>query len=49
MKAAVDRRMRGRAGRQGDPGNPAVLRFIGDDLMRMFGSERIAGIMDKLG
>ena len=45
----VDRQLRGRAGRQGDPGSSVFYVSLEDDLMRMFGSERIAGIMDRLG
>ncbi|MFO7868111.1 MAG: preprotein translocase subunit SecA [Bacteroidales bacterium] len=45
----VDRQLRGRAGRQGDPGSSVFFVSLEDDLMRMFGSERIAKIMDKLG
>src|SRR6185503_63290 len=45
----VDRQLRGRAGRQGDPGSSQFYVSLEDDLMRMFGSERIAAIMDKLG
>jgi preprotein translocase subunit SecA len=45
----VDRQLRGRAGRQGDPGSSKFFVSLEDDLMRLFGSERIAGIMDKLG
>ena len=45
----VDRQLRGRAGRQGDPGSSQFYVSLEDDLMRMFGSERIAGLMDKLG
>jgi len=45
----VDRQLRGRAGRQGDPGSSQFFVSLEDDLMRLFGSERIAGIMDKLG
>ncbi len=45
----VDRQLRGRAGRQGDPGTSQFYVSLEDDLMRMFGSERIAGMMDKLG
>ncbi|MCQ2346119.1 MAG: preprotein translocase subunit SecA [Paludibacteraceae bacterium] len=45
----VDRQLRGRAGRQGDPGSSVFFISLEDDLMRMFGSERIAGIMDKMG
>lgn len=45
----VDRQLRGRAARQGDPGTSQFYVALEDDLMRMFGSERIAKIMDKLG
>ena len=45
----VDRQLRGRAGRQGDPGSSKFYVSLEDDLMRLFGSERIAGIMDRLG
>ena len=45
----VDRQLRGRAGRQGDPGSSQFFVSLEDDLMRMFGSDRIARIMDKLG
>ncbi|MBL7733314.1 MAG: preprotein translocase subunit SecA [Chitinophagaceae bacterium] len=45
----VDRQLRGRAGRQGDPGSSQFYVSLEDDLMRMFGSERIASLMDKLG
>ena len=45
----VDRQLRGRAGRQGDPGTTQFYVSLEDDLMRMFGSDRIAGLMDKLG
>ena len=45
----VDRQLRGRAGRQGDPGSSVFYVSLEDDLMRMFGSERIAGIMDRMG
>ncbi len=45
----VDRQLRGRAGRQGDPGSSQFYVSLEDDLMRLFGSERIAGMMDKLG
>ncbi|HNX43055.1 MAG TPA: preprotein translocase subunit SecA [Bacteroidales bacterium] len=45
----VDRQLRGRSGRQGDPGSSEFFVSLEDDLMRMFGSERIAGIMDRLG
>ncbi len=45
----VDRQLRGRAGRQGDPGTSQFFVALEDDLMRMFGSERIAGLMDRFG
>ena len=45
----VDRQLRGRAGRQGDPGSSQFYVSLEDDLMRMFGSDRIAGMMDRLG
>ncbi len=45
----VDRQLRGRAGRQGDPGSSVFYVSLEDDLMRLFGSERISGVMDKLG
>ncbi|MCF8349520.1 MAG: preprotein translocase subunit SecA [Bacteroidales bacterium] len=45
----VDRQLRGRSGRQGDPGSSQFFVSLEDDLMRMFGSGRIAGIMDRLG
>jgi preprotein translocase subunit SecA len=45
----VDRQLRGRSGRQGDPGSSQFFVSLEDDLMRLFGSERIAGIMDRLG
>jgi len=45
----VDRQLRGRSGRQGDPGSSQFFVSLEDNLMRMFGSERIAKIMDKLG
>lgn len=45
----VDRQLRGRAGRQGDPGSSQFFVSLEDDLMRKFGSERIARIMDRLG
>ena len=45
----VDRQLRGRAGRQGDPGSSVFYVSLEDELMRLFGSERISGIMDKLG
>jgi preprotein translocase subunit SecA len=45
----IDRQLRGRAGRQGDPGNSRFFLSLEDDLMRLFGSERIAAVMDRLG
>lgn len=45
----VDRQLRGRSGRQGDPGSSQFFVSLEDDLMRKFGSERIAKIMDRLG
>ncbi|MFN8209131.1 MAG: hypothetical protein U0T82_17250 [Bacteroidales bacterium] len=45
----VDRQLRGRAGRQGDPGSSQFFVSLEDDLMRLFGSDRIAGLMDRLG
>lgn len=45
----VDRQLRGRAGRQGDPGSSVFYVSLEDKLMRLFGSERIAKVMDKLG
>ncbi|MEZ5016772.1 MAG: preprotein translocase subunit SecA [Flavipsychrobacter sp.] len=45
----VDRQLRGRAGRQGDPGSSQFFISLEDDLMRLFQSDRIAGMMDKLG
>ena len=45
----VDRQLRGRAGRQGDPGSSQFFVSLEDDLMRMFGSERISKIMDRIG
>ncbi len=45
----VDRQLRGRAGRQGDPGSSQFFVSLEDNLMRLFGSERIASIMDKMG
>ena len=45
----VDRQLRGRAGRQGDPGTSQFFVSLEDDLMRMFGSERIASLMDRMG
>ena len=45
----IDLQLRGRAGRQGDPGDSYFFVSLEDDLMRMFGSEKIASIMDRLG
>ena len=45
----VDRQLRGRAGRQGDPGSSLFFVSLEDDLMRLFGSERIAQVMDRMG
>lgn len=45
----VDRQLRGRSGRQGDPGSSQFFVSLEDDLMRMFGSERIASLMDRMG
>ncbi|KRO72428.1 MAG: preprotein translocase subunit SecA [Cryomorphaceae bacterium BACL18 MAG-120924-bin36] len=45
----VDRQLRGRAGRQGDPGSSQFFVSLEDNLMRLFGSERIAGLMDRMG
>jgi preprotein translocase subunit SecA len=45
----VDRQLRGRAGRQGDPGSSVFYVSLEDKLMRLFASERIAGVMDRLG
>ncbi len=45
----VDRQLRGRAGRQGDPGSSLFFVSLEDDLMRLFGSERMASIMDRMG
>jgi preprotein translocase subunit SecA len=45
----VDRQLRGRSGRQGDPGTSSFFVSLEDDLMRLFGSERIARIMDTIG
>lgn len=45
----VDRQLRGRAGRQGDPGSSVFYVSLEDNLMRLFGSERITGLMDKMG
>ena len=45
----VDRQLRGRAGRQGDPGSSQFFVSLEDDLMRLFGSERIAALIDRMG
>ena len=45
----VDRQLRGRAGRQGDPGSSVFFVSLEDDLMRLFGSDRMAAIVDKMG
>jgi len=45
----IDRQLRGRSGRQGDPGGSRFYLSLEDDLMRLFGSERIASVMDRLG
>ncbi|MCY0893426.1 MAG: preprotein translocase subunit SecA [Acidibacillus sp.] len=45
----IDNQLRGRAGRQGDPGSSQFYLSLEDDLMRMFGSDKIMGLMDKLG
>ena len=45
----VDRQLRGRAGRQGDPGSSLFFVSLEDDLMRIFGSDRIASVMDRMG
>ena len=45
----IDNQLRGRAGRQGDPGSSRFYISLEDDLMRLFGSERIAGIVEKIG
>ena len=45
----VDRQLRGRAGRQGDPGSSVFFVSLEDNLMRLFGSERISKVMDRLG
>jgi preprotein translocase subunit SecA len=45
----IDRQLRGRSGRQGDPGSSRFFLSLEDDLMRLFNSERIAGIMNRLG
>lgn len=45
----IDLQLRGRSGRQGDPGSSRFYLSLEDDLMRLFGSDRVAGIMDRLG
>lgn len=45
----VDRQLRGRSGRQGDPGSSQFYVSLEDNLMRLFGSDRIAGLMDRMG
>ena len=45
----IDRQLRGRSGRQGDPGSSIFFLSLEDDLMRLFGGERLGGIMDRLG
>jgi preprotein translocase subunit SecA len=45
----IDRQLRGRSGRQGDPGSSRFYLSLEDDLMRLFGSERIAAVMDRMG
>ncbi len=45
----IDNQLRGRAGRQGDPGSSRFYLSLEDDLLRIFGSDKISGIMDKLG
>ncbi|MFA5117768.1 MAG: preprotein translocase subunit SecA [Candidatus Omnitrophota bacterium] len=45
----IDNQLRGRSGRQGDPGSSRFYVSLDDDLMRLFGSDRLVGIMDKLG
>jgi len=45
----IDNQLRGRSGRQGDPGSSRFYLSLEDDLMRIFGSERIAGVMQRLG
>jgi preprotein translocase subunit SecA len=45
----IDNQLRGRSGRQGDPGSSRFYLALDDDLLRLFGSDRISGVMDKLG
>jgi len=45
----IDNQLRGRSGRQGDPGSSRFYVSLGDDLMRLFGSDKLVGVMDRLG
>src|SRR5207245_2982895 len=45
----IDNQLRGRAGRQGDPGSSRFYLSLEDDLMRIFGSDRLSGLMKRLG
>ena len=45
----IDNQLRGRSGRQGDPGSSRFYLSLEDDLLRIFGSDRISGVLDKLG
>ena len=45
----IDNQLRGRSGRQGDPGESTFFISLEDDLMRIFGSEKIQGVVEKLG
>src|SRR5690606_3395057 len=45
----IDNQLRGRAGRQGDPGSSQFFLSLEDDLMRIFGADRITGLMERLG
>jgi preprotein translocase subunit SecA len=45
----IDNQLRGRSGRQGDPGSSQFYLSLGDDLMRMFGSDKLKGVMERLG
>ena len=45
----IDNQLRGRSGRQGDPGSSRFYLSLEDDLMRIFGSDRISGLMNRLG
>ena len=49
IQEEVDRQLRGRSGRQGDPGSSQFFVSLEDNLMRLFGSERIAKMMDRMG